>query len=139
MRKDIVYGLRPVIEAVEAGKEIEKVFFKKGLQGDLFHSLLNLLKKNQIPFQFVPVEKLNRISSTGHQGVIAHVSGITYGNISQVIPALYENGDIPLILVLDGVPISGISAPWHGLQSAPACMPYSIPSRGSAMIGPDAL
>jgi 23S rRNA (guanosine2251-2'-O)-methyltransferase len=138
MRKDIVYGLRPVIEAVEAGKEIEKVFLKKGLQGDLFHFLLNLLKKNEIPFQFVPLEKLNRISRIGHQGVIAHISGITYANITQIIPALYESGDTPFIIVLDGVTdIRNFGAVARAAECA-GVHAILIPSKGSAMIGPDA-
>lgn len=139
MRKDIVYGLRPVIEAVEAGTEIEKVFFKKGLQGDLFHSLLNLLKKSQIPFQFVPVEKLNRISRINHQGVIAQISSISYQNLAQIIPALYENADIPFVLVLDNITdVRNFGAVARTAECA-GVDAILIPSSGGAMIGPDAL
>jgi 23S rRNA (guanosine2251-2'-O)-methyltransferase len=139
MRKDIVFGLRPVIEAVEAGTDIEKVFFKKGLQGDLFHSLLNMLKKNQIPFQFVPVEKLNRISRINHQGVIAQISGISYQNISQIIPALYENAETPFILVLDNITdVRNFGAIARSAECA-GVHAILIPSKGGAMIGPDAM
>lgn len=139
MRKDIIFGLRPVIEAVEAGTDIEKVFFKKGLQGDLFHSLLNMLKKNQIPFQFVPVEKLNRISRINHQGVIANISSISYQNLAQIIPALYENADTPFILVLDNITdVRNFGAVARSAECA-GVHAILIPSKGGAMIGPDAM
>jgi 23S rRNA (guanosine2251-2'-O)-methyltransferase len=139
MRKDIIFGLRPVIEAVEAGTEIEKVFFKNGLQGDLFHSLLNMLKKNQIPFQFVPVEKLNRISRINHQGVIAQISSISYQNLSQIIPALYENADTPFLLVLDNITdVRNFGAVSRTAECA-GVDAILIPTKGGAMIGPDAL
>ena len=64
-----VFGIRAVEEAVDAGKEIEKVLIKKGLQGELFRSFFKKIKELNIPFQFVPVEKLNRITQKNHQGV----------------------------------------------------------------------
>jgi 23S rRNA (guanosine2251-2'-O)-methyltransferase len=139
MRKDIVFGLRPVIEAVEAGREIEKVFFRNGLHGDLFHSLMNLLKQNHIPFQFVPVEKLNRISRINHQGVIAQISTISYQNLAQIIPALYENAETPLLLVLDNITdVRNFGAIARTAECA-GVHAILIPSKGGAMIGPDAL
>ncbi len=98
-----VFGIRAVEEAVDAGKEIDKVLIKKGLQGELFREFFKKIKEHDIPFQFVPVEKLNRITKKNHQGVIAFISSITYHNIEQIIPTLYEEGREPFILVLDGV------------------------------------
>lgn len=139
MRKDIIFGLRPVIEAVEAGRELEKVFFKTGLKGDLSHSLMNLLKKRDIPFQFVPVEKLNRISRINHQGVIALISTITYQDVADIIPALYEQGKIPLLLVMDSVTdVRNFGAVARTAECA-GVHAILIPSKGGAMIGPDAL
>ena len=102
-RDEIIYGLRSVIEAVHSGKEIEKIFLKKGLQGELFQELFVLIKNSSIPYQFVPSEKLNRLTGKNHQGVIAQVSPIVYHSIDQVVPAIYEKGEDPLILILDGI------------------------------------
>jgi 23S rRNA (guanosine2251-2'-O)-methyltransferase len=139
MRKDIIYGLRPVMEAVEAGREIEKVFFKTGLRGELFHSLAGLLKQRGIPFQHVPVEKLNRISRINHQGVIAMISAITYHNLEEVITSLYESGDTPLILVLDSITDVGNFGAIARTAECGGVHALLIPSRGGAPAGPDAM
>ncbi len=99
----IIYGLRPVIEAINAGKEVEKVLIQTGLRSELFHDLRVLLAQNSIPYQFVPVEKLNRITQKNHQGIIAYISSITYGDIENIIPFLFDQGKSPLILILDRI------------------------------------
>jgi 23S rRNA (guanosine2251-2'-O)-methyltransferase len=139
MRKDIIYGLRPVIEAVEAGREIEKVFFKNGLRGDLFYSLLNLLKEHRIPFQFVPVEKLSRISNINHQGVIALIANIIYHNLEEVIASLFEEGKIPFILVLDNITDVGNFGAIARTAECAGVHAILIPGKGGAMVGPDAI
>ena len=102
-KDNFVFGFRPVIEAIEAGKEVDKVFFKSGLQGELYRELFDKVNKRKIPFQFVPVEKLNRISRKNHQGVIAYISYVEYQRIENIIPSVFEQGKIPLVLVLDKV------------------------------------
>ncbi|MBN1118358.1 MAG: 23S rRNA (guanosine(2251)-2'-O)-methyltransferase RlmB [Bacteroidales bacterium] len=99
----MLIGLRPVIEAIEAGKNFSKVFIRKGLQGDLFHDCFRLVRQNKIPFQYVPVEKLNSFTRANHQGIVALISTIPYHDITQIIPTLYEEGKVPFILVLDGI------------------------------------
>lgn len=139
MRKDIVYGLRPVIEAIEAGKEIEKVFVKKGLQGDLSRQLLTLLKEHEIPFQYVPVEKLNRISRINHQGIIALTAAITYQKLENIVPSIYEKGESPLILVMDSITdVRNFGAISRTAECA-GVHALLIPSRGTASAGPDAI
>ena len=70
-KQEMVYGIRPVMEAIDSDKEVEKVFVQKGLQSSVLRELLNLLREREIPYQIVPIEKLNRISRKNHQGVIA--------------------------------------------------------------------
>jgi 23S rRNA (guanosine2251-2'-O)-methyltransferase len=101
--EEFIYGLRPLIEAIESGREIERVYIRKNLHGELYQDLTEIIKKRGIPFQLVPVEKLNRITRKNHQGVIAHVSHISYYPIEQVIPGIYEKGEDPLVILLDGV------------------------------------
>ena len=71
MEDEMIFGIRAVIEAIEAGKEIDKLLIKKDLQGELSRELFNVLKGRHIPVQRVPIEKLNRITRKNHQGVIA--------------------------------------------------------------------
>ena len=101
--QQMVFGIRAVQEAILAGKEIEKVMIKKELQSPLFRKLLDDVRRHNIPFQFVPSEKLNRISHQNHQGVIAMLSPVVYQDIEQLVPALLDQGKEPLILVLDHI------------------------------------
>ncbi len=103
MKKNYIYGIRTAIEAIKSGKTIEKILFKKDLKGELFNELFNIAKSNQIPFQFVPIEKINRITTANHQGVVAFVSLIEYTTIEDVTQFVFEQGKIPLFLILDGI------------------------------------
>lgn len=98
-----VFGIRAVMEAIESGKEIESLFIQKGISGDLLKELRRLIDKHQIKYQYVPVEKLNRITMKNHQGVIAFISPISFHQVEDLIPFIYENGETPLLLVLDRI------------------------------------
>ena len=100
---DYIYGIRPVMEAIEAGKDIDKVLVKKDLSGDLINELYELVKRYRILIQRVPLEKINRITRKNHQGVLAVLSSVTYSNISNVMPEIYENGRMPFLVALDGI------------------------------------
>lgn len=101
--KEMIFGIRAVIEAIEAGKEIDKIIMRRELQGDLAKELFSLLKAHDIPVQRVPTERLDRFTRKNHQGVIAFLSAITYERIEDIIPFLYESGKDPFIVLLDGV------------------------------------
>jgi len=135
----MVFGMRPVMEAVVSGLEVEKCLLKSGLQGPLFRELIDTLKKNHVPFQFVPTEKLNQITGKNHQGVIAYVSEVEYVEITRLIPSVYEKGEAPFILVLDQVSdVRNFGAIARTAECA-GVHALLIPSRGSAMITPDAV
>ncbi len=99
----MLFGIRALIEAVKSGKDIEAVYIQRGLSGELFNELRHLLKGTNINYQLVPVEKLNRITRKNHQGVIGLVSQITYQNIEDIIPQVYDRGEVTLVLILDGI------------------------------------
>jgi len=101
--KNFIFGIRAIIEAVEAGKTIDKLFIQKGLHNDLFAELWKLVRLKRINYKHVPLEKINRLTRKNHQGVFAFISPIDFHNIEDVIPALYEQGKNPLILVLDRI------------------------------------
>ena len=102
-KANFIFGIRPIIEAVEAGKTIDKLFIQKGLHNELFTELWKLVRLRRINYKHVPLEKINRLTRKNHQGVFAFISPIDFHNIEDVIPTLFEEGKNPLILVLDRI------------------------------------
>jgi 23S rRNA (guanosine2251-2'-O)-methyltransferase len=100
---EMIFGTRAVTEAVQAGKEIDKILMRRDLQNDLSRELFNIVKTTTIPIQRVPKEKLDRLTRKNHQGVIAFISAVTYQKLEDIVPFLYEQGKNPLIVLLDGV------------------------------------
>ncbi len=98
-----VFGIRAVIEAIDSGKEIESLYIQKGISGDLFRELKKRIDQLEIKYQYVPVEKLNRLTPKNHQGVVAFISPISFHKVEDLIPFIYENGETPLLLVLDRI------------------------------------
>ncbi len=137
--KEMIFGIRAVIEAVEAGKDIDKVLVKRELSGELFLELQELLRRYEIPMQKVPVERIDRITRKNHQGVIAFTSAVTYQKLENVVPLLYEEGKIPFILVLDGVTdVRNFGAIARTCEVA-GVDAIVIPERGSVSVNADAI
>lgn len=99
----MIFGVRAVLEALDAGKEIDKILIKRDIQSELSRELFAALKGRTIPVQRVPVEKLNRITRKNHQGVIAFISAVEYASVETVVPTLFEEGKNPLLVLLDGI------------------------------------
>src|SRR3954470_20248842 len=95
---EFIFGIHAVIEAIKAGKDIESIYLQRSLNGDLISELKSYLKEIDAPVHHVPVEKLNRMSQKNHQGVIAVISSIAFQKIEDIIPAIYEKGETPLVL-----------------------------------------
>lgn len=138
-QENLIFGIRPVIEAIKAGKEIDRLFIQSGLKSDLFTELMSILKQFQINYQFVPVEKLNRITLKNHQGVAGYLSSITYYKIQDIIPTLYEAGKIPLILILDRITDVRNFGAIARTAECSGVHTIIIPSHGAAQINADAL
>lgn len=102
-KSDYIFGLRAIIEAIEAGKDIDKILIKTDISGDLSRELLGKAKEYGILVKRVPLEKLNRITMKNHQGAIAILAAVPYHRLENIIPLLYEEGKNPLMVVLDGV------------------------------------
>jgi 23S rRNA (guanosine2251-2'-O)-methyltransferase len=99
----MIFGTRAVIEAVKAGKNIEKILIRRDMSNLLAKELYRAVEQVVIPVQKVPSEKLNALTDKNHQGVVAFISPITYQHITDLIPTLYEQGKVPFIVLLDGV------------------------------------
>lgn len=96
-----IFGIRAIIEAINAGETIDKVFLQKGLKGDLFNELEHLTNKNAINKSYVPVEKLNRLTNKNHQGAVAQISPIAFHELEALVLEVIESGKTPLFLLLD--------------------------------------
>ena len=102
-KNEMIFGVRAVIEAIQAGKEIDKILIKKDIQSDLARDLFAILKQTSIPVQRVPVERIDRITRKNHQGVVAFISPVTYQHTEDLVPFLFEQGKNPLFIMLDGI------------------------------------
>ncbi|WP_298760273.1 23S rRNA (guanosine(2251)-2'-O)-methyltransferase RlmB [uncultured Psychroserpens sp.] len=100
-KETTIFGIRAVIEAIKAGENIDKIFLQKGLRGELFSELEQLLKKERLNSSYVPVEKLNRLSKKNHQGVVAQIAPISFYDIEDLVMNVIESGKTPLFLLLD--------------------------------------
>lgn len=136
---EFIYGMRPVDEALEAGKEIERIYFQKGLHGPLFRDLFNKVRARGVPYQFVPLQRLQRITGKNHQGVIAYLSLVEYQTLENLLPALYEAGEQPFLLVLDGITdVRNLGAIARTADAA-GCHALILPEKNSAAINADAM
>ncbi len=138
-KEDYIFGTRAVIEAIKSRKPVERVLIKKGLDNELFHQLFSLIKENDISFQFVPVEKINRVTRKNHQGVLAFISAVEFADIETVVPGLFESGVDPFVLVLDQITdVRNFGAIVRTAECA-GVHAVVIAEKGMARIGADAV
>ncbi len=137
--ENYIFGIHAVLEAAQAGKDVDKVLVRRGAGSDLLKKLLGVLSRMDIPVQMVPVEKLNRITGKNHQGVIAFLSEVSYVDITTLLPSIFEKGEDPLILLLDGVSdVRNFGAIARSAECA-GVHAIVIPASGSAAINADAI
>lgn len=98
-----IYGIHAVLEAIEAGKDIDKILLSKTLNDETARDISERARALGVPVQRVPVQKIDRITRRNHQGVLAMLAAVTYYRVEDLIPQLFDNGENPFIVVLDGV------------------------------------
>ena len=138
-RSDLIYGLHPVLEAINADRELNKILIQKGISKDVFRDLKEALAGKDFQLQFVPVEKINSLTQGNHQGVVAFVTPIEYQNIETLVDGLLAAEKKPFILVLDritDVRNFGAIARTAECEGVDAIL---IPSKGSALVSSDAM
>ncbi|MDR1200464.1 MAG: 23S rRNA (guanosine(2251)-2'-O)-methyltransferase RlmB [Tannerellaceae bacterium] len=137
--KEMIFGIRAVIEAIQSDKEIDKIVVKRELQSELSKELFNVLKGRDIPLQRVPVERLDRITRKNHQGVIAFISSVTYQRLEDIVPFVYEQGKNPFFVLLDGVTdVRNFGAIARTCECA-GVDAIIIPAKGSVTVNADAI
>jgi 23S rRNA (guanosine2251-2'-O)-methyltransferase len=137
--QDMIFGLRPVIEALKAGKPFDRIIIKNGLQGALYRELTALLREKAIPWNTAPPERFVQYSRKNHQGVIAWLAAIEYQNIENIVPLLFEKGKDPLLLILNG--ISDVRN-FGAIARSAECFGADaiiLPEKGSVRVNADAL
>ena len=137
--KDMVFGRRPIIEAIKAEKTFDKLFIQKNLSGELADELLKTARENKVVVTKVPPEKLNRLTRKNHQGVVGFISPISFANIDHIIDQTFSEGRDPLVLVLDRITdVRNFGA----IVRSAECVGIDaviVPSRGAAQISGDAM
>lgn len=136
---DLIFGIRAVIEAIQADKEIDKILIRRDLQSNLSRELFEVLKGRSIPVQRVPGERLDRLTRKNHQGVIAFMAAVTYQHLEDLVPFIYEQGKDPFILLLDGVTdVRNFGAIARTCECA-GVDAIVIPAKGSVTVNADAI
>lgn len=137
--QQIVCGLRPVIEALNSDVRIDRILIQNGLSGSLVTELKSELRDKGVPFQYVPSEKLDRLTQSNHQGVVATVSPIKYHSFQELVPSLQEQGRVPFVVLLDHVTdVRNMGAIVRTIECAGADA-VVVPESGSARISEDAI
>jgi 23S rRNA (guanosine2251-2'-O)-methyltransferase len=138
-KSGIIFGIHPVNEAIRSGKPIDKVLIKLGFKSETLPGLFPALKDQNIPFQYVPLEKLNRLTGGNHQGIIALVSELEYTELDKLVPMLFDQGKLPVLVLLDSITdVRNLGA----LARSAECSGMDaliVPSKGSAQINADAI
>lgn len=138
-KNEYIFGLRAVIEAIEAGKDIDKVLVRKDLSGELAKEFFEVARRYGIILQRVPQERIDRITRKNHQGVLAILSSVTYNSLENLVPQLYEEGKMPFIVLLDGVTdVRNFGAIARTCECAGADA-IVIPERGGVGVNGDAM
>lgn len=138
-KENIIFGVRPVIEAINAGKAIDKLYIQRDIKGSGLTELRNAVKKGKIVFSHVPIQKINKHTSGNHQGVLAFISPIELTDIEMLVPTLFEEGKTPFILLLDKLTdVRNFGAIARTAECA-GVDAIVVPKRESAQINADAI
>ena len=136
---ELLYGLYPIMEALDAGRELERIVLKKGLVNEQIPLITRRARERGIPVQYVPAEWFIRLGNRNHQGAIAYLAEIEYQRIEWLLPKIFESGEDPLILVAAGITdVRNLGAIVRTAECAGAHA-LVIPTQGGAQINADAV
>lgn len=138
-KMQVVSGMRPVMEAIDAGKQIDKIFVQSNLDGKLAQELKTKIRESGVPMQYVPVEKLNRLSEGNHQGVVALMSAIEYKVFLNVVQPILDRGETPFVVLLDHVTDVRNFGAIVRTAECTGVDAVIVPDKGGAQINEDAI
>ena len=135
----MIIGRKAVIEALQTGIQLDKIYLDTKAIGDDVMKIRKLASINVVPLSFVPVAKLNGFNVTDHEGCIAQLSKVQYLNLQDVISFITEKGEAPLLLILDGITdirnIGGIARTAYSM----GVHAIIIPDKGVGALNEDAI
>lgn len=140
LKKDnLIFGRHPVVEAIQSGAPLDKVFLQQGVRGDFEKEIRGLCRSHDIPLQYIPKERMNSITRSNHQGILAYLALLDYYKLEDVVPGIFDKGETPLILLLDRV--TDVRNFGAIARSAEVCGVHAlaIPKTGSALINAEAI
>ncbi len=138
-KNNLIFGRHPVVDAIRTGTAFDRLYLQQGTRGDFEKEIRQLCREHDIPLQYVPKERLHRMTGGNHQGIAGYTALLTYYRLEDVVPHVYEKGEAPLILLLDGV--TDVRNFGAIARSAEICGVHAlvVPRTGSALINADAI
>ena len=101
---DRIEGRNSVLEAIKAGRTIDKVFIQDGLRDGSISSIISKLKGSGTSISFVKKQRLDAMSETGHhQGIIAQTASYEYSDIDDIFALAKKRNEPPFIIILDEI------------------------------------
>jgi len=135
----VIFGIHAVLEAIKTGLSIDKVFLDKAAKGNLYQEIRLLLVKKRLPYSYVPTIKLNQLTPHRHQGIVALVCPVPLAQLGNVVPTIYEQSQVPLILLADGITDVGNLGAIIRTALCAGVHALVVPQQGSASLGGTAL
>ena len=139
MKNNLIFGTRPVLEAINSGKSIEKLFIQKNLKKEILEKIKSKLSYKKVNISYVPKEKLNRITKKNHQGIICYISPISYQPIEEIIQRVFEKGKDPFVIILDRITDTRNFGAISRVAYASGVDAIIIPEKESAIITSDSM
>ena len=104
INETLIEGRNPVIEAIRAGKPIDKLYILDGCNDGPVMSIKREAKKKDIFVKYVAKERLDQLSETGkHQGVIAYTAAYEYSELEDIFELAQKKGEAPFVIILDNI------------------------------------
>ncbi len=138
-KNNLIYGRHPVIDAIKSGEPIDKVILQQGTRGEFEKEVRMLTKQFNLPLQYVPKERFSKFTRGNHQGILAFLSLTPFYRLEDMLPLIYEQSEVPLILLLDNV--SDVRNFGAIARTAECCGVHTIviSQKGGAQINADAM
>jgi 23S rRNA (guanosine2251-2'-O)-methyltransferase len=138
-KNTLIFGRHPIVDALKSGTRLDKIFLQQGVRGEFEKEIRILCREYDVPLQYVPNERMNKMVKGNHQGIVAYLALLDYAQLDNVVPGIFEAGETPLILLLDRVTdVRNLGAI---ARSAEVCGAHAlvVPKVGSALINSDAI
>lgn len=137
--KEIIFGRHPVLDAVRAGLNVDKIMLQQGTRGEFEKEVRSLCKSVGIPLLVVPKERFGKWVQGNHQGIVAFIAPVPFHRLEDVLPGLFERGETPLLMVLDG--ITDVRNFGAIARTAEVCGAHAlvVPAKKTALINAEAM